>query len=283
MRQMRLFLDAKVLAAGEVRDLVLCLDEMGMIEFRWSEQVLADLRTFLVARLHRPADRSERLCHAIRMAFPLGEVDLDRHREERSRKHVLAAAIACEADIVVTYDRARFSLNDLLEPRDLEILHPDDALQRVCSRLGPQTVAAAFMGVTDKLRDPPGDIEGQLDRLMLSAPKTTLIIASEVAPDLLDEVRAKLDHRVEPGEVELIFRPDLPPRPGWLVPPEIKLTLDIGLDGRVATRSRMFAFVLTPRRTSWGLVTKPISVMWNNGVWDLREIDLPDPDPGAAS
>jgi predicted nucleic acid-binding protein len=71
---MRVVLDADVLVDAQVRDIFLGLAEAELLDLHWSEALLAELRVMLVDDMGRQADAADRLCTAIRGAYPLGEV-----------------------------------------------------------------------------------------------------------------------------------------------------------------------------------------------------------------
>lgn len=154
MRRLRVLLDAGVLVDAQVRDVFLALAEAGLVEFRWSDGVLDELRTLLVDDMGRPPEGAERLCDALRGAFPLGEVASSDEAlaarlagDDAEGLHPLVAAVTAEADLLVSHDRRRFPRDDVLARWDLAVVSPGDALAELVELLGPAEVAAAVDGL----------------------------------------------------------------------------------------------------------------------------------------
>jgi len=70
MRGLRVLLDANVLVDAQVRDLFCHFAEAGLIDIRWSAQVLDETRRALIGRLGLDAARVDRLLAALDRAFP---------------------------------------------------------------------------------------------------------------------------------------------------------------------------------------------------------------------
>lgn len=154
MRRLRVLLDAGVLVDAQVRDVFLALAEGGLVEFRWSDGVLDELRTLLVDDMGRPPEAADRLCDALRGAFPLGEVASSDEAlaarlagDDAEGLHPLVAAVTAEADLLVSHDRRRFPRDDVLARWDLAVVSPGDALAELVDLLGPAEVAAAVDGL----------------------------------------------------------------------------------------------------------------------------------------
>ena len=67
-------------------------------------------------------------------------------------RHVLAAAIAAAADVIVTLNRKDFPL-EALQPHGIEVQHPDEFLVML-SQLAPETVMAAVRACRARLVNP---------------------------------------------------------------------------------------------------------------------------------
>lgn len=125
-------LDACVLVPYNLSSLLLALAEEGLYEPRWSERILEETERALVTKLRRPADKMERRLNAMRSAFPEAtvhgyewmEAGLECHPKDR---HVLAAAVASGATILVTTNLKDFPI-DVCEPHDVVVMHPEQFL-----------------------------------------------------------------------------------------------------------------------------------------------------------
>ncbi len=78
-------------------------------------------------------------------------------------RHVLAAAIRCGADIIVTSNLKDFP-EDALKPYGIEAQHPDDFLSRQLD-LAPNVVCAAAKRQRQSLKKPPMSVEEYLASL----------------------------------------------------------------------------------------------------------------------
>jgi hypothetical protein len=78
-------------------------------------------------------------------------------------RHVLAAAICCEANIILTFNLKDFP-EDALKPHGIEAQHPDDFLTQQLD-LAPDVVCAAAKRQRQSLKNPPLSVEGYLASL----------------------------------------------------------------------------------------------------------------------
>jgi predicted nucleic acid-binding protein len=75
-------------------------------------------------------------------------------------RHVLAAAVKCNADMIVTFNLKDFPAT-VLEPFGIEPTHPDDFIEYQMD-LAPHTVASAAKRHRDSLKNPPRGVEDYL-------------------------------------------------------------------------------------------------------------------------
>ena len=68
-------------------------------------------------------------------------------------RHVLAAAIRCKADLVVTYNTKDFPYEQL-NPFDIDIQHPDEFISNLID-LNHEKAIKAFQNQVRKLKNPP--------------------------------------------------------------------------------------------------------------------------------
>ncbi len=99
----------------KVRDIFCWLAEADLVELRWSSDVLTELRRALVDSMNKDPGQVDRLIRTLRRAFPLAEVHgyepliLGLALRDPNDRHVLAAAIAGERDVLVTYNIRDFA------------------------------------------------------------------------------------------------------------------------------------------------------------------------------
>ncbi len=124
-------LDACVLYSAPLRDLLMHLTVQFVFQPKWTERIHSEWMTNLLARrpdlaradLERTRDLMNRwgrdwqvpACEALAATLTLPDPD---------DRHVLAAAIAAGAPVIVTYNLGDFPA-DALGPHDVRVLHPD--------------------------------------------------------------------------------------------------------------------------------------------------------------
>lgn len=121
-------LDACALHPAHLRDTLLRLAERRLYRACWSSKIIDELSQSLKRREVHP-DSVDRLVAQIRTAFPDSEVtgygSLIRSMicNEKDR-HVLAAAVRGNADVIVTFNVKDFPLAST-NPYDIEVKSPD--------------------------------------------------------------------------------------------------------------------------------------------------------------
>ena len=116
-----------------LRDTLLRLAELELYAPLWSARIIEEMTRNLVE--HRiTAERAARVELAMRAAFEDAEVDaseIDRWEPAMTNdpkdRHVLAAAVAADSELIVTFDLDDFPAA-ACDPLGVEALHPDDFL-----------------------------------------------------------------------------------------------------------------------------------------------------------
>lgn len=163
-------LDACVLHPAPLRDLLIRLNLAGMVRARWSEQIMEECFTSILARRSDlEPDALDRTRELMKLAIPDWEIagfeDLieDLELPDPDDRHVLAAAIRGSAQIIVTSNVKDFP-SAALAAHGVEVQHPDDfILERV--EEAPALVAQVLMEQAAALRNPPCTIEDVLTAL----------------------------------------------------------------------------------------------------------------------
>jgi hypothetical protein len=78
-------------------------------------------------------------------------------------RHVLAAAIACRADVIVTFNLGDFPAESL-SPWGIEAWNPDEFLLDLAD-VDPKRVWGCLQRIADSRRNPPGTVEDVLAQL----------------------------------------------------------------------------------------------------------------------
>ncbi|MBN6742594.1 PIN domain-containing protein [Acidithiobacillus sp. MC6.1] len=168
--QFTVVLDACVLYPAPLRDLLLRLAGTGLYRARWTDQIhdewIRNLRLnrpdLDPARLHRTRqliDKSVPDCLVSGFEYLIEAVTLP----DPDDRHVLAAAIVAQADLIVTANLKDFPAESLA-PHNLEAKHPDDFLVEQFD-----LQAAKFLGAVAEhraaLKSPPKSQKQYLETL----------------------------------------------------------------------------------------------------------------------
>jgi len=166
----RVVYDACVLYPAPLRDLLLRLAVTGIVQARWTETILEEcFRNLLTNRPDLPAAALARTRHLMNRAVPdcivTGYEGLIEGLSlpDADDRHVLAAAIRCGAQTIVTFNLSDFPRSKLLA-FEVEAVHPDDFVLDLID-LGPGTVCAVVREQASALKSPPRTLGDLLDTL----------------------------------------------------------------------------------------------------------------------
>jgi len=176
-------LDANVLYPFSLRDTLLRLAELELYTPLWSERILEEMTRNLIER--RLTDtQAASIEGAMRTAFEEAEVDpaeIERLEPAMTNdlkdRHVLAAAVAADSELIVTFNLDDFS-PEACEPVGVEAIHPDDFLVDLHD-LAPEAVRSAVEEQAADLHPP-----WQLDELLNA-------LATAGAPRFAETIRAQ--------------------------------------------------------------------------------------------
>lgn len=173
-------LDASVLHPWVVCELLLRLAERGLYRPAWSAKILDELVESLTERKPEHAERFQRREH-MEAAFaeamtPQPERFLSVVPEEvdAGDRHVVAAAFAARADVIVT-DNVRHFAPDRLAESGFLVQSADEFLVHQWW-LDPQGIAEILTAMAEATRRPPLTIEQVLDSLARSAPEFVRLV-----------------------------------------------------------------------------------------------------------
>ncbi len=168
-------LDASVLYPLPLRDTLLRIAEIGLYDPRWSERILDEVARNLTAKRGATDTQTKRLLDAMRRAFDTATVPEQAitrlepvMANDPKDRHVLAAAVAVNAQVIVTLNLKHFP-SDAYGPFAVEPLHPDAFLLDLYS-VDPDTVLGAVERQATALTRPPMTVDELLDRLATTAP-----------------------------------------------------------------------------------------------------------------
>lgn len=167
---LRVLYDANALYPNTLRDMLIRVAQAGLAQARWSGRIL---------------DEMQRAITRSRPDIPSGKLDLLRDRMNASirdclvenfdplidglklpdedDRHVLAAAIACRADAIVTFNLSDFPA-DALSPWGIEAWSPDEFLLDLIDQ-DAKRVWGCLQRIADSRRNPPQTVEDVLAQL----------------------------------------------------------------------------------------------------------------------
>jgi predicted nucleic acid-binding protein len=162
----RVVLDACVLTNQAVCDLFLRLAETPRLYVpQWSKEILDEVRRTHVEQLDWPADLADYWRSEVEKHFP--EAMVDGHERlhgvlanDPKDRHVLATAIKCQAEIIVTFNLRHFP-PDALEPWGVFATHPADYLITLYS-IESGVVVSKLEAIARQRNRPPELILAQL-------------------------------------------------------------------------------------------------------------------------
>lgn len=165
--------DACVLYPAALRDTLLRAAAADLYRLHWSGESLEEARRNLVDNHAMTAARAERLIAAMVRAFPDASVEdyqrlvpaMTNHAKDR---HVLAAAVAAGAEVIVTSNLRHFPTL-ALAPYNVEAQSPDEFLMNLAD-LSPSTMVRIIREQAAALKNPALSANEVLDDIGLQAP-----------------------------------------------------------------------------------------------------------------
>lgn len=164
--------DANVLYPAPLRDFLMHLALTGIYRARWTDEIHEEWKRNLLH--NRPdltleqLDRTSSIMdRAVPDALVTGYESLCSALElpDPDDRHVLAAAIKCGASVIVTFNLKDFP-PDVLEPFEIEAMHPDDFIADLFD-LDQAAVLQAAQAQRASLKNPPHTARQFLERLSL--------------------------------------------------------------------------------------------------------------------
>jgi len=170
--------DACVLYPAHLSGLLMSIALTDLFRARWSDRILTEwIESLLRARPDLDRGRLERKRELmnlhVRDALVTGYEDLISALSlpDEDDRHVLAAAIRCGADVIVTFNLKDFP-EAVLNQYGLEAQHPDVFLSYQF-HLAPDAVCRAVKAERNRLKNPPYSVDEYLNSLEgLGLPET---------------------------------------------------------------------------------------------------------------
>ena len=180
--------DASVLHPGSLRDLLIRLGRSGLYQAKWTEQILDEALAAIVRDQPELAQTLDRTRELLRKAIPdatvTGYEDLIPSLElpDPGDRHVLAAAIACNAQVIVTSNLRRYSEPEL-DKYHIEAQRPDEFIVNVIE-LAPARVVDIMQQQAQALTRPAMTFDELLERFRtLGLPQAAAATRQWLGPD----------------------------------------------------------------------------------------------------
>jgi predicted nucleic acid-binding protein len=152
-------LDACVLYPAPIRDILLSLAAEELFKAKWSEIIQGEwLRNLLKNRSDLKKVQLNQTIKAMNAAFPNANVENFEELKasiklpDKNDRHVVACAIRCNADLIVTFNTKDFPAKELSK-YDIEIQNPDELISNLID-INPELACKAFNKMVKRLKNP---------------------------------------------------------------------------------------------------------------------------------
>lgn len=180
--------DACVFYPNHLRDILMQLATTGLFAAKWTEQIHDEwTRNLLQNRADIDADKLENLRKLINQSIPdclvtgfeyiIPSLELP----DPDDRHVLAAGITANVDILVTFNLKDFP-SSLLAQHGIEVQHPDDFIADLLD-LKPLQVIQAIQTIQSRLKNPPVSFDEYLEILLRQGLPITVSMLRQVRGD----------------------------------------------------------------------------------------------------
>jgi predicted nucleic acid-binding protein len=176
-------LDACVLIPASLRDTLLRATVAGLYKIQLTDDILEEVRRNLVFDIDIPEYKAEHLINTIRKRFHFALIThhtslIEAMPINPKDRHVLAAAVACKAQIIVTQNLKDFP-NELLTPFQVKAQSPDEFLTKLFL-LEPDRMAEVVKNQANSLRNPPRSVSEVLATLAQHAPNFVWLVDKKI-------------------------------------------------------------------------------------------------------
>jgi len=155
----KVVLDACVLYPAPVRDILLSLAAEGLFKVKWSDAIQEEWsRNLLKNRTDLKKGQLNQTIKAMNVAFPDANVEgfedliASIKIPDKDDRHVVACAVRCSADLIVTFNIKDFPKEDLSK-YDIEIQTPDKLISNLID-INPNLACKAFNEMVKRLKNP---------------------------------------------------------------------------------------------------------------------------------
>lgn len=183
MTSIGVVLDACILYPGVLRDTLLRAAEADLFRLCLTKDILEEVRRNLIKNSSLSHEQAQRIVNVINIYFE--DAFVTRHSSlipsmpiNEKDRHVLAAAIAGGAQIIVTQNLKDFP-SQLLNPFDIEALSADTFLIHQLTQ-NKEEIIKILYSQAESLKNPPQNIDYVLNHLRNFAPNFVKIVSKEI-------------------------------------------------------------------------------------------------------
>lgn len=163
MARFAVLFDACVLYPAPLRDSLMRLANCDLFKAYWTEEIHEEWINALVRENKYSRATLERVRNLMDSHVPDAKVEgyecliEGLTLPDQNDRHVLAAAIKCKADAIVTFNQKDFPA-DYLKAFQIEIIHPDDFIYYQID-MAPAICCKAFRDQRNALKKPPMTVD----------------------------------------------------------------------------------------------------------------------------
>ncbi|GAA1171712.1 PIN domain-containing protein [Nesterenkonia xinjiangensis] len=160
--------DACVLIPMPTTDLMMRMADARHFRLLWSQDILEEVEKNLVTQLRLSPEAARRRVSAMREHFPDAMVEdyanlIPAMTNEEKDRHVLAAAIRANAELIVTSNTKDFPVTSV-GPYEIDVRTPDDFLLDQLD-LHPDDVLQITFDIVAQMQNPSMTLEGYAQAL----------------------------------------------------------------------------------------------------------------------
>jgi predicted nucleic acid-binding protein len=157
MSSFNVVLDACVIFPAPLRDTLFRAAKAGLYRMYITDDILEEVRRNLINKRNLTEDKAQKLISVIREQFPESFVTgysrlIASMENDIKDRHVLAAAVRCNAQVIVTMNLKDFPAESLAT-FDIEAQSPDEFLLHLF-HLAPDTMAQLIIEQAEDLHNP---------------------------------------------------------------------------------------------------------------------------------
>lgn len=194
MSSFKVVLDACAIFPASIRDTLFRAADAGLYRIHLTDDILEELRRNLISQRGVPEDKARRLIDTIKNFFPESLITqhillIESMPNNEKDRHVLAAAVACNAQVIVTQNLKDFPQH-LLSPFEVEAQSPDGFLVHLF-HLSPETMLKIIIEQAGDLRLPSTTVPELLDTLKQHVPTFVGLVENTLNPQASVETKSK--------------------------------------------------------------------------------------------